>query len=83
MLSLHTYGLMLSALTFSQTHTAFVEKFDDWDPEGAGAQTARKCTAMAQTVPTASGDYVARVTYTLGTLAAGASKTVEFIYRRF
>ena len=77
------HGLMLSALTFTQTHTAFVEKYADWNPFSAGAQTAHKCTAIAQAVPTPAGDYVGRVTYALGTLSAGASKTVQFVYRRF
>jgi hypothetical protein len=76
------HTVMLTALTFSQTHTAFVEKFDDWNPGGGGAQTATKCTAIAQPVPTAPGNYIGRITYVIGTLSAGASKTVQVVYRR-
>ena len=76
------HTVMLTALTFTQTHTAFAEKFNDWAPDAGGAQTATKCVAMAQPVPTAPGDLVGRVTYVLGTLSAGTSKTVQVVYRR-
>lgn len=76
-------GLMLSVLTSTQTHAAFVEATADWTPFAPGPQTATKCTAIAQPVPTAPGDYAGRITYVLGTLNAGASKTVQVVYRRF
>lgn len=75
------HGLILSALTLTQTHTAFVEKFSDWNTNGQDG-TGEGCTAIGQNVPTAPGNYVGRITYVLGTLAAGASKTVKFVYRR-
>jgi hypothetical protein len=76
------HTVMLTALTFALTHTAFVEKNGDWNVKGNGAQTATKCTAIAQSVPTAPGNFVGRITYVLGTLSAGASKSVQLVYRR-
>lgn len=72
------HGVMLTALTFVQGHTTAVQSFTDFVTDQGS------CTASpVATVPTAPGDYGGRVTYSLGTLAAGASKTVAVLYRRF
>ena len=72
------HGVMLTALTFAQAHTLAVQKFTDFNVDKAS------CTASpVATVPTAPGDYTGRVTYTLGTLSAGQSKTMQMLYRRF
>jgi hypothetical protein len=78
------YGVSLTTLNFAVAHSTVVESFADFGPANAGgAQTAKTCTPIAQSVPTAPGNFVGRATYTLGTLAAGASKTVKLLYRRF
>lgn len=71
------HSLTLAALTLGQSHTAAVETFADYN------NTRSTCTPVAvATVPTSPGDYTGRLTYNLGTLNAGATKTVKFIYRR-
>ena len=77
-----SYGIMLTAQTFGTGHTIAVEKFQDWNPASGGG-TARGCTALAQSTPTAPGDFVGRVTYYFGTINPGSSKTVKMVYRRF
>ena len=76
------YGVMLTAQTFGTGHTIAVEKFQDWNPAGGGG-TARGCTAIGQPTPTAPGDFVGRVTYYIGTINPGSSKTLRVVYRRF
>jgi hypothetical protein len=77
------YGLRLTALSFAQPHTTAVERFVDWNPLNAGPPySARTCTPVVQTTPTAPGDYVGRVTFTLGTIPAGGTKTVKVLYGR-
>ena len=71
------HGLMLSALSFALFHNAAVETATNWGQTGEG------CVPIAETVPTTLGDYVGRLTYGLGTLNAGQSKTVKMLYKRF
>ena len=71
------HALSLTALTPAIPHSAGVETFNNF------TNNRSTCTPVAAAVPTAAGDFVARVTYTIGTLNAGASKTVKFLYRRF
>jgi hypothetical protein len=73
-------GLMLTALTFNISHSAGVEAFPNWDPfSGGGAQLCHSGGAT----PSSPGNFVGRVNYSLGTIAAGGSKTVKVLYRRF
>ena len=78
-------GLMLTALTPRTIHSAFVEAFAAWNPNGADLRTARTCAEQSPppNTPTAVGDFVGRVGYLLGTMNANTSKTVKFLYRRF
>jgi hypothetical protein len=76
------HGLMLTAISAAYPNSASVEKFSDWASTGAGARTARTCTPVSQASPTAPGDYVGRLTYSFGTLAAGASRIVKVQYKR-
>jgi hypothetical protein len=71
-------GLALFAKS-STSHTTRVERATNWDPNGLGS--AEKCDVTGYN-GTAIGDYVGRVTYSLGTINAGASKTVSIVYRR-
>jgi hypothetical protein len=76
-------GLRLSALSYATERFTFVEDYGKWDPNGAGTQTARHCFVNnSVTVPTALGDFVGRLTYELGTINAGQSKTVKLLYGR-
>ena len=70
------HSLTLATLTFGQSHSAAVETYADW------SATKSTCTPVAASVPTSPGDYTGRLTYNLGTLNAGASRIVKFIYRR-
>jgi hypothetical protein len=74
------HGLMLTALTFGLVDSGpgdvAIEAYLDWSRETCLPWTG-------QVGPTPPGDYVGRITYTLGTINAGASKTVKFLYRRF
>ncbi|HEX8651170.1 MAG TPA: hypothetical protein VF708_10040 [Pyrinomonadaceae bacterium] len=72
-----THAVSLTALTPAIAHSTAVETYGNW------LNTRSACTPTSATVPTAVGDYTGRVTYTIGTLNAGASKTVKFLYRRF
>lgn len=71
------YGIMLTNLGFAQLHAPAVEKFDDF------VTTRSTCTPTEADVPTAPGDYTGRMTFPLGTIAAGTTKTVKVLYRRF
>jgi hypothetical protein len=71
------HGLLLTSLAFAQSHTTAVEAAADF------ANTRSTCIPVAASVPTAAGDFTGRVTVNLGTLSAGASKTIKVLYRRF
>lgn len=75
------FGLMLTALTFNQAHSTAVETFSNWVINGGGL--ASVCVPQAVSVPTSPGNYVGRLTYFMPPLAAGESKTVKLLYRRF
>jgi hypothetical protein len=77
------HGIMLSALTLAVSHTQAVENWSDWNPSTGLPSTAKTCTPIVRSVPTALGDYIGRLTYNLGSLAAGQSRTVKVVYRRF
>jgi hypothetical protein len=77
------YGLALTAQSFNFAHEAYTEFYSDWSPYGS-THDATTCYPNAA-VPglTLLGDYVGRLTYKLGTIGPGATKTVKIIYRRF
>jgi len=74
------HGLRLTALTVGTSHTTAVETFDDWEPP---AGSASRCSANTVSTPTAAGNHVGRISYGWPEIAAGATKTVTFLYRRF
>jgi hypothetical protein len=73
------HGMMLTGLNFVLLRSVEINNVADW------LNTGHKvcATGASLTAPTPGGDYVGRVALHLGNLAAGASKTVEFVYRRF
>lgn len=80
--SLPRFGLMLTALSFAYTSKADQEPFSEWNPNGSNS--ARSCYSHSDYgPPPPADDYVGRLTYTLGTLSAGQSKTVKMLYKRF
>lgn len=60
-------------------HTLRIEDAILWDPQGGGG--AETCV-VAGVTPAGPDDYAGRLTYTLGTIAPGASKSAVFVYRR-
>jgi hypothetical protein len=74
------HGLMLTALTFGTSHGTDIESFTDW--KRTNGSTCRPPFG-SQGGPVGEGDFVGRLTYELGTLNAGQSKTVRVLYRRF
>jgi hypothetical protein len=70
-------GLSLTALNFTTSHILRVESSSLWQSE------INDCTVSGQSTPAGPGDLVGQVTYQLGNLAAGASKTVKVVYRHF
>lgn len=69
-------GLMLTALTFQTSHTPYIESLNGWNPTGCFF------SGLVQTPVTTRQDLAMRMNYNLGNIAAGASKTVKFEYRR-
>jgi hypothetical protein len=72
-------GTMLSALSFGTTHLARVESRSGW-VLADGTRTG--CLANNLATPTSAQDLAMRVTYDLGDLIPGQSKTVKFEYER-
>ena len=69
-------GLELSARTYTFPTEAHITDIANFNPLASG------CTApVSWGNPGALKDWTARVTYTIGTIAAGASKIVKFVYR--
>ena len=71
-------GLNLAARTFNVPVQTDIEAFVDFDPLSSGCFASN---AIFPTTPSGSGDWAGWVTYFLGTINAGASKVVKFIYR--
>jgi hypothetical protein len=72
------HAVMLSALSLALTHRSDVETFSAW------YSSYKTCTPVPQPVPTTTAaDYVGRLTFNLGTINAGVSKTVKVLYKRF
>jgi len=74
------HGLMLTALTFNTPHITDTESFIDW--KRTNGSTCRPPFGSPGG-PVGEGDFVGRLTYELGTITAGQSKTVRVLYRRF
>jgi hypothetical protein len=77
------YGVALTALSYSVLHSAVVEDHDDWNPQDDdGPQRAETCTPIDKGGPQIDLlDLRGRVTYELGTIAAGRSARVRYLYR--
>jgi hypothetical protein len=79
----HRYGLVLTALSANYVHAAYIEFYSDWNPYG-NTHDATACYPVAETAPQSGlNDYVGRLTYKLGAIGPGATKTVKVVYRRF
>jgi hypothetical protein len=71
-------GLALSPLTFNFQVQTDIVAFSNHNPIADGCFTG---DAVYPVTPTPAGDWVGWVTYYLGTINAGASKIVKFVYR--
>ncbi len=60
-------------------HALRIEYATAWDPQGGGG--AERCDVTGVT-PAVRDDYAGRITYSLPSIAPGASKTVSIVYRR-
>jgi hypothetical protein len=67
-------NLMLTALTFNINHTTSVHTASGWN--------AAVTTQASVATPTAAGDYVGRITYSLGTINNNTQKIVKVLYKR-
>jgi hypothetical protein len=77
------YGVMLTALSYNVLHVPVVEDHDTWNPQDDdGPQRAKSCSPIAMSSPAIDLlDLRGRITYELGTLGAGRSARVRFLYR--
>jgi hypothetical protein len=77
------YGVMLTALSYGTPHRPVVEDHDAWNPEDDdGPQRGKSCSPINFGGPRIDLlDLRGRVTYDLGSLAAGRSRRVSFLYR--
>jgi hypothetical protein len=66
--------LSLTAISFNIAHTTAIHTFTGWDTSLA--------TQASLASPTATGDYVGRVTYSLGTINNNTQKIVKVLYKR-
>ncbi|HEY7305591.1 MAG TPA: hypothetical protein VH601_15810 [Bryobacteraceae bacterium] len=78
-------GLTLTGLTSPFATQKFPEKFVDWNPLGAGKQTARSTRGAPQgggsgNTETSLGDFVGRLQVFLNDMKPGETKTVTFVY---
>jgi hypothetical protein len=75
-------GARMTALSFGTPHFLDVETRFNWAEEGT-LSTRRVCEAVSEETPAPdSGNYAMRVVYGLGSINAGASKTVKFAIGR-
>jgi hypothetical protein len=72
------HGLMLSALSLAVPHMANVETGSAWFYSKTICPTSDPANP-----PRLNDDYIGRLTFKLGTLNAGQSKTVKMLYKRF
>ena len=69
-------GLQLSARTYTIPSEAHIVLFDNFQPLTSGCNPG-----LASGAAGTLEDWTARVTYNIGTMAAGASKIMKFVYR--
>jgi hypothetical protein len=67
-------NLSLTAISFDVPHTTAIHSFAGWNP------SVTNQASLAS--PTGSGDFVGRVSYSLGTINASAQKIVKVLYKR-
>ncbi len=67
-------SLSMTAISFDVPHTTAIHSFAGWNPSLANQ------TSLAS--PTGNGDFVGRVSYSLGTINASAQKVVKVLYKR-
>ena len=67
-------NLSLTAISFSVPHSTAIHTFAGWD------ETVTNQASIAS--PTGAGDFVGRVSYSLGTINASAQKVVKVLYKR-
>lgn len=66
--------LSLTAISFEIDHATAIHTFNGWDPSLASQSSLAS--------PTVKGDYVGRVTYSLGTVSNNTQKIVKVLYKR-
>jgi hypothetical protein len=76
------YGLMLTPLSPQYLNNRIPETFATWDPLGS-YQYAKGCNNAGQETPTEPRDLVGRLSYGVGDMPPGSSRTVKLRYRRF
>lgn len=67
-------NLSLTAISFTIPHSTAIHTFAGWDP------TVTNQSSVAS--PTGAGDFVGRVSYSLGTINNTAQKIVKVLYKR-
>ncbi len=77
------YGVMLTALSYNILHRPVVEDHDAWNPyDDDGPMRAKSCSPIDFGGPKIDLlDLRGRITYDIGTLAAGKGKLVRYLYR--
>jgi hypothetical protein len=76
------YGLMMTPLSPNYLNDRIPETFATWNPLGS-YQYAKGCNGAGQSTPTEPADLVGRLSYGVGDMAPGVSRTVKLRYRRF
>ena len=71
-------GLELSARTYTYVTNAEIVPYTNFDPAVTGCTAAG---ASPNGLAPVFQDWTGRVTYTIGTIAASASKIIKFVYR--
>jgi hypothetical protein len=67
-------NLSMTAITFNIPHSTAIHTFASWDPSVTNQASVSS--------PTGAGDFVGRVSYSLGTINASAQKIVKVLYKR-
>ncbi|HJU55224.1 MAG TPA: hypothetical protein VJ715_11655 [Pyrinomonadaceae bacterium] len=67
-------NLSMTAISFDIPHSTAIHSFAGWNP------SVTNQASLAS--PTGSGDFVGRVSYSLGTINASAQKVVKVLYKR-
>jgi hypothetical protein len=67
-------NLSMTAISFDVPHSTAIHSFAGWNP------SVTNQASLAS--PTGSGDFVGRVSYSLGTINASAQKVVKVLYKR-